>query len=254
LLLSSLVLGALVVTAILARRPGLAPLRKGAVGFGAMLVAAQAIVVSTLYLPSLRASDPIVRGNALAIVRGVASDQAIRSSHHPNPRAVREGIEVLRMLRFAWYRELLDGAAPTGSVDYLDGHPLTDAIVAAGSDCVLEGWAVRSETRGGPVKGVLAFLDGREVARAELDLPRPDVARAHGDAAFAKSGWRMVIPASALGRAPRHLRVAAEDYNGGTFTLGEAIIATAADGSVRPPAADDQLGAPGPQPSKLPAQ
>jgi len=93
---------------------------------------------------------------------------------------------------------LLEGAPISGTVDelLLDGVTLDRSRVLElneGADLVLAGWAIDVE---GPrlSGGIELFLDDAAVVQTQTDLPRPEIARAHGqgvrDCGFAVR-WRV---------------------------------------------------------------
>lgn len=70
-----------------------------------------------------------------------------------------------------------------------------DQVLRVGDNVQLSGWA-RSGDRS--PAAVLAVADGRVVAEAPLTLPRPDVAKASGNARLAWSGFQLDIPVAAV--------------------------------------------------------
>ena len=225
---------------------------------GALAVALQPAVVSAEMLPVVRSWDPIVYGNAVAIARGTASDAAIQASHHPSPQLVRSGTEVLRVNRLAWFRDLLDGYPPWGAVERFAGQLAgkRPIVVAGDLPWTVEGWAVRSQHAGGPVKAVHLLVDGRRQASAVLDFPRHDVADFFGSANFLASGWVISVPVGALRAGSHRVTVAAADYNDGLFTLLETdvlVLAPALEGRSPGLVGDQhQLDTQRPQESPLP--
>jgi hypothetical protein len=174
----------------------------------------------------LRGWADIIHRNSRAIARGTATDEAIRTSHHPDPKLVRSGVEVMRANGLAWFHEVSDGAPPSGNVDRLAGQTvgLKSLVIEVDKPWKIEGWAVRSRRQGGEVKAVQLFIDGRPIASAELDLPRSDVMDYFGSSRFLYSGWVIAVPPSAVREGIHALRVAAVDYDDGQFTLLETEV------------------------------
>ncbi|HEX6903580.1 MAG TPA: hypothetical protein VF789_27955 [Thermoanaerobaculia bacterium] len=215
----------------------------------------QAAVVSAELLPVLRSWADIIHRNARAIARGTATDEAIRTSHYPEPRLVREGVTILRANQLSWFSERRGGGPPAGNVDRLAGQTpgQKPMVVEVDEPWQIEGWAVRSRRRGGEVKAVDLFIDGRRIASAELDLPRRDVADYFRSERFLDSGWVISVPPSAARRGVRHLRVAVSDYDDGQFTLLETEV-VAGERSDRLAGVERKLGAEPGQKAPLPAQ
>lgn len=69
----------------------------------------QSVAVSAEMLPVLRGWGDIIHRNSRAIARGTATDEAIRTSHHPDPKLVRWGVEVMRANQLSWFHEVCDG-------------------------------------------------------------------------------------------------------------------------------------------------
>jgi hypothetical protein len=214
-----------------------AGLRSAALVVVAIGFTLQPALASRQSLVMVRGWDPIVRRNSLAIVRGTATDAQIRESDHPVPALVRDATEVLRAHRLAWFRELLDGEAPIGTVDRLAGQVGGAASYAVDGELpwTLEGWAVRSRHEGGPVRAVELFVDGRSVpATTILDQARDDVAAYYHSAGFRLSGWAMSVPADAIKPGDHRLAVVAVDFAGGRFPLLEAELQMTAAEVQRP--------------------
>lgn len=208
-------------------RPWLVALALG----GAGLAVVQAGAVSWELLPVLRGWSAIIDHNSLEIVRGTATDTQIQASHHPTPELVRAGTEVLRDHRLAWFRCLMDGVAPAGNVDRLAGATPQGQtlIVATGASWTVEGWAVRSRSEGGPIRGVHLLVDGRRIASAVLDLPRSDVAQFFASQRFLHSGWVISVPADAMSPGRHYVTVVAADFNDGLYPLLEAEVVARAE-------------------------
>ena len=234
---------------ILELRPAVAAttLRWTAVGVVAIGFTLQPALASRQSLVMVRGWDPIVRRNALAIVRGTATDAQIRESDHPVPELVRNATEVLRAHRLAWFRQLLDGGAPIGTVDRLAGQGGASAsfAVESGQPWTIEGWAVRSRHEGGPIRAIELFVDGRLVpAPTTLDQPRDDVAAYYHSAGFRLSGWSMSVPAGAVAPGGHRLSVVAVDFAGGRYPLLETELQVAAAAVERPAKAAWRIGTP----------
>ena len=197
----------------------------------------QPALASRQSLVMVRGWDSIVRRNELAIVRGTATDAQIRESDHPVPELVRSATELLRAHRLAWFRQLLDGGTPIGTVDRLAGQggAAGSFTVEAEEPWMIEGWAVRSRDEGGPIRAVELFVDGRRVAATTvLDQPRDDVAAYYHSAGFRLSGWTMSVPADAVANGDHRLSVVAVDFAGGRFPLLETELQVAAAAVQRP--------------------
>jgi glycosyltransferase involved in cell wall biosynthesis len=94
-------------------------------------------------------------------------------------------------------------------------------------------------------------VDGVPVGRAQLGLPRPDVAAALGSPAVSLCGWECLLDLQTLarGRAEVCLAAFARDDAGGRFEIGRSLVRVAAGGES---AAAPTLGDPPPLP--LPSQ
>ena len=220
---------ALLTLLILDLRPDVpaARLRSAAVLVVAIGFTLQPALASRQSLVMVRSWDPIVRRNSLAIVRGTATDAQIQESDHPVPALVRSTTELLRAHRLAWFRQLLDGETPIGTVDRLAGQQggAASYAVDGGEPWTLEGWAVRSRHEGGPVRAIELFVDGRNVAATTiLDQARDDVAAYYHSPGFRLSGWAMSVPAGAIEPGDHRLSVVAVDFAGGRFPLLEAEL------------------------------
>jgi hypothetical protein len=216
----------------------------------ALMVAAapllQALAVSYRALPVFRSWTATIHHNAVAIARGTATDQEIRTSHHPEPSLVRGGAAILKQHQLSWFHQMTREGPPLGHVERLAGQPVAAgsapdvpaiAGVAVDQPWAAEGWAVRSGTHGGEVKGVYLFVDGQRIASGELDLPRQDVADYFGSPRFLASGWRIAVPPAAVPEGVHRLWIAMADYNDGLYTLLDARLvarraAAAAPGEV----------------------
>jgi hypothetical protein len=215
----------------------------------------QVVRVSSQWLPVLRSWAVIIHHNTREIARGTATDEAIRTSHHPDPNVVRQGVEVMRKHRLSWFHDVLDGEPPSGNVDRVAGQTADQrpVAIAVGEPWKIEGWAVRSRRQGGEVKAVYLFIDGRRIAAAELDLPRRDVMEFFHSSCYLGSGWVIAVPPSAVPEGSHRLWVAAADYNDGLFTLLETDLVARAP-SARLPGEQRELGTPSRQQAPLPAQ
>jgi len=222
----------------------------GAAGHARLRIAWQALALAVVAVPLLQSAAasyralPVLRGwsetihrNAVAIARGTATDQDIRTSHHPEPSLVRGGIAIMREHQLSWFHQMDEEGPPWGRVERLAGQTVDpeSATVAIDEPWQVEGWAVRSREHGGEVKGVYLFLDGQRIASAQLDLPRRDVAEYFGSSRFLPSGWLISVPPSAVPEGIHRLWIAAADYNDGLFTLLEArlVARRAAAGEVK---------------------
>lgn len=186
----------------------------------------QPVAVSYRMLPVFRSWTDTIHHNAVDIARGTATDEAIRTSHHPDPSLVRGGVEVMRANQLSWFNEMNDEGPPWGRVERVAGQTTETGTItiALGAPWKVEGWAVRSRQDGGEVRAVHLFIDGQRIASAELDLPRSDVATYFGSPRFLNSGWLISVPPSAVPEGIHRLWVSAADYNDGLFTLLEARL------------------------------
>jgi len=226
LVVSCTILGFLLLLGYGARHRRLRPWLLAMALGGAGVITLQPVALSFELLPVLRGWSSIIDQHSLAIARGTASDAQIKTSHHPVPGLVRSGTEVLRDHRLAWFRRLLDGAAPAGNVDRLAGATTDEASLEVPVDepWMIEGWAVRSRRQGGPVKAIHLLVDGRRIASAALDLPRSDVAHFFGSQRFLYSGWVLSVPSGAVSEGRHHVMVAAASFNGSLYPLLESEL------------------------------
>ncbi|MFL6232803.1 MAG: hypothetical protein ACJ76N_06680 [Thermoanaerobaculia bacterium] len=238
-----------------AERARLKSVWRGLALAAAVLPVLQATAVSYRWLPVLRSWAAIIHHNTREIARGTATDEAIRTSHHPDPQVVRQGVEVMRKNRLSWFHEALDGEPPSGNVDRIAGQTADrrPLVIAVDEPWKIEGWAVRSRRQGGEVKAVHLFIDGRRIASAELDLPRSDVMEFFHSSRYLSSGWVISVPAAAVPEGTHRLWVAAADYNDGLFILLETDL-VARGRSSRPAGEQRELGAAGGQEAPLPPQ
>lgn len=207
----------------------LAASRGLAVAFAA-IAALMPLYASARVVPMIRSWDPIVRGNALAIARGTATDEAIRASHYPDPATVREATEVLRRYHLAWFRAAVAAGSPAGTLDRLAGvQPGPTPLVLKGDEpLLLEGWAVGSQAEGGPARGIRVFVDGTSVPIVPtLDQPRDDVAAFFHDRRFRDSGWTATLPAGAIARGRHHLLVGIADWDQGIVVVADRDVEVA---------------------------
>lgn len=96
-----------------------------------------------------------------------------------------------------------------------------------GAPAVLElaGW---SAALGGAVREVQATLDGRLLAAAPVDGPRPDVAAMLRDERFARPGWALQAPLPpGISRSSALLILRAVDARGAGFPLWASTLETA---------------------------
>ena len=172
-------------------------------------------------LPSFHSWKLVIYQNSLAISRGTASDEQIRASHHPDVTLVRSGVDVLRAHRLAWFHDFQDGSMAVGSVDRI-AQQRADApeiTIDAGQPWSIEGWAVRSRSYGGEVKGVSVYVDGKWMESAQLDLQRNDVMDFYKSAGFLNSGWTIPVPPDAVEPGRHRLWIAVMDFGDGLHVL-----------------------------------
>jgi hypothetical protein len=79
------------------------------------------------------------------------------------------------------------------------------------------GWATDLES-GNPPRAVLIFIDGHFVARAGIELARPEVAAEPGSAGFERPGFEIELPGELVGEA-RELRFLVPSPNGTVVEL-----------------------------------
>jgi hypothetical protein len=134
----------------------------------------------------------------------VSIHRAVRAEHAAEPRDVVLRVDAVRHLTVE------------GALGPLPG------VVPFGQFAAVTGWAV-DRTTGAPPAGVCVLDDVGGVWSGTCDLVRDDVRSALGTA-HARLGFEIVIPADALGRGARELRVWA--YDSGGRRVGRAVEAT----------------------------
>lgn len=98
---------------------------------------------------------------------------------------------------------------PAGrSLAVAQGGGFVDYGYVRGDSLVLQGWAADAAA-GVPANRILVFADGRLLFAGAPNLRRPDVAAALGRPALRRSGYRVLVPVSAVrdGTARRDVRI-----------------------------------------------
>ena len=169
-----------------------------ALAAGALI--AQTAWISVQLLPILRTSAQIIARNNLRLVNGTATDAEIHQTHHPDAAYVRAGLQTLRDLRLAWFRDAATASTIKGRLDLVNGKPWAEpAPVRArlGEAWTFEGWAAQSEGDS-PVIVTELEVNRVAVASAPVALHRPDVEQFFGAARYRRTGWRLEFPGAAL--------------------------------------------------------
>jgi SAM-dependent methyltransferase len=110
---------------------------------------------------------------------------------------------------------------------YMERCSVSRADTPEGGPAVLEfaGWAA---ALGGPVREVQATLDGRLLAAAPVDGPRPDVAALLRNERFGRTGWGLSAPLpSGISRSTALLILRAVDARGVGVPLWASTLETA---------------------------
>lgn len=106
-----------------------------------------------------------------------------------------------------------------GSTTYAVGGLQPRIVVQAGMPMTVSGWAVDDKAQSA-AKSVSVAVDGGQPLVAEYNISRPDVAKALGNGAFARSGFLARINTAGLKSGPHELTFAVVDRAGdGTYQL-----------------------------------
>ncbi len=125
---------------------------------------------------------------------------------------------------------------PAPPIGYIDAalNPGTGLTTVRQTDSLeAEGWAAN------PPDGILitqvqVMVDGKAFGTATLGLPRADIAKAQGSAAYTNSGWSFTGPASGLTVGSHTVTAVATDSTGVSKALTGAQSITVAAGTVIP--------------------
>ncbi len=131
---------------------------------------------------------------------------------------------------------------PFGHLDRAVDASTGGTAIDSWDNLVVSGW-IADPTDGSPLANVKVVIDGVSVGTPTLDVPRPDVAAAYNNQAYANSGFTFSYSGSLLAAGYHAVTVVGVDSHGVSATLGPKTIAA------RPPighldqAADESTGA-----------
>jgi sugar lactone lactonase YvrE len=108
---------------------------------------------------------------------------------------------------------------PLGSIGEAVDSTTFSSTVSPSDSLEVKGW-VADPTDGAPLSNVKVYIDGAFVGTPTLGLPRPEVAAAHHNSAYASSGYELLYPASSLSAGAHTVTVVAVDSGGRSKFLG----------------------------------
>ncbi len=117
---------------------------------------------------------------------------------------------------------------PFGHLDSTVDSSNGTTAIDSWDNLIVSGW-IADPTDGSPLGKVKVVIDGVSVGTPTLGIPRPDVAAAYNNPAFANSGFTFSYPGSSLSAGYHTVAVVGVDSHGASTTLGPNTI------TARPP-------------------